>query len=68
MPHDVGPLWFTKGMDALPLRRLRSPIPLDWASERRWLRGDGSDPRLKETERSSMDRFNSFPTEVCEME
>ena len=38
-------LRFTKGMDALPLRYPRSPILLDWASERRWLRGNGFTPK-----------------------
>jgi len=32
-------LWFTKGIVAAPRRHRRSP---HWASERRWLRGDGS--------------------------
>jgi hypothetical protein len=39
MPLNVGSLWFTKEMDAPPLRHPRSPISLDWASERRWLLG-----------------------------
>ena len=34
MPHKIRSLRFTKGMDALPLRHPRSPILLDWASER----------------------------------
>ena len=34
MPHEIRSLRFTKGMDALPLRHPRSPIPLDWVSER----------------------------------
>jgi hypothetical protein len=38
MPHQVRSLRFTKGMEALPLRHPRSPILLDWASERGWLR------------------------------
>ena len=38
MPHKIPSLRSTKGMDALPLRRPRSPILLDWASERGWLR------------------------------
>jgi hypothetical protein len=37
MPHKKRSLRFTKGMDALPLRHPRSPILVDWASERRWL-------------------------------
>jgi hypothetical protein len=37
MPEG-GPLRSTKGMPATPLRHRRSP---HWASERRWLRGDG---------------------------
>jgi len=41
MPPKIRSLRFTKEMDALPLRHPRSPILLDWASERRWLRGDG---------------------------
>jgi len=32
-------LWFTKGIVAAPRRHRRSP---HWASERRWLRGDGA--------------------------
>ncbi|SHI05238.1 hypothetical protein SAMN05443248_7769 [Bradyrhizobium erythrophlei] len=38
MPHDKGPLRFTKEMPATPLRHHHSP---HGASERRWLRGDG---------------------------
>ena len=41
MPPNIRSLGFTKGIDALPLRHPRSPILWDWASERRWLRGDG---------------------------
>ena len=36
---EMNTLRFTKGMAAAPCRPRRSP---DWASERRWLRGDGS--------------------------
>jgi len=38
MQHDKGSLRFTKEMPATPLRHHHSP---QWASERRWLRGDG---------------------------
>src|ERR1700682_917591 len=38
MQHDKGWLRFTKEMPAPPLRHHHSP---HWASERRWLRGDG---------------------------
>ncbi len=38
MPRDKGSLRSTKGIPAIPLRHHRSP---HWASERRWLRGDG---------------------------
>jgi transposase len=38
MPRDKGSLRSTKGIPATPLRHHRSP---HWASERRWLRGDG---------------------------
>ena len=38
MQHDKGSLRFTKEMPATPLRHHHSP---HWASERRWLRGDG---------------------------
>jgi hypothetical protein len=36
---EMNMLRFTKGIVAAPHRPRRSP---DWASERRWLRGDGS--------------------------
>jgi len=48
-------LWFTKGIVAAPRRHRRSP---HWASERRWLRGDGSKPNPK--------AIVGFPAEVCE--
>ena len=35
MPHNTHSLRPTKGMDALPLHHPRSPILLEWASERR---------------------------------
>jgi hypothetical protein len=38
MQHDKGSLRFTEEMPATPLRHHHSP---HWASERRWLRGDG---------------------------
>jgi transposase len=38
MPRHKGSLRSTKGIPATPLRHHRSP---HWASERRWLRGDG---------------------------
>jgi transposase len=38
MPRDEGSLRSTKGIPATPLSHHRSP---HWASERRWLRGDG---------------------------
>jgi len=54
MPHNIRLLRFTKGMDALPLRHQGMASP---------------DPKsLTESERSNIDRFNSFPTEICEME
>ena len=48
-------LWFTKGIVAASRRHRRSP---HWATERRWLRGDGSSP--------SRNAIVGFPAEVCE--
>lgn len=54
---DKALLRSTKGMSATPLRYRRSPHR---ASERRWLRGDGSSliPKVRV----------GFPAEVCESE
>jgi hypothetical protein len=70
MPHEIRSLRSTKGMDAVPLRHPRSPILLDWVSERGWLREwlHLTFHDYANLKGSNIDRFNSFPTEVCEME
>ena len=71
MPHKIPSLRSTKGMDALPLppSSLANPLRLGKRARmapREWLHLTPDEQ--KKVKGSNIDRFNSFPTEVCEME